>query len=239
MSSLEWLAPFSLQVRAVITDVATRPGKRVACLDADGTLWAEDIGEAFFRWLIAGHLLTYVDCNKDVYSEYEERVRKNRAEGYAWAVQCMAGLAERDVVMWCRQMAAAWPNYRPQMRELVKGLSKSGVDVWLVSASNIWLVRAAAPYLGADPEKVIAISVEVQDGVLTDRIVRPIICNEGKVEAIKEKIGRAPDLAVGDSLGDLEMLEYANRAVVIGRHDRADAPLLRVANERGWPVHLF
>jgi HAD superfamily phosphoserine phosphatase-like hydrolase len=234
-----WLEPFDPGVRAALERVAGATGRRIACFDADGTLWAEDIGEAFFRWLIAGHLLPRIDCTKDVYAEYEERVRADRAAGYAWAVQCMAGIPEPDLVRWCTQMAAAWPNYRPEMAGMLRGLSDAGIEVWLVSASSAWIVRAAAPRVGADPGRVIAMSVAVRNGALTDEMVRPLICNAGKVEAIHAAFGRGPDLAVGDSLGDLEMLQDASQALVVGRHDRPGAALVRLASERAWPVHLF
>ena len=236
-----WLEPFPCEVREAILPVleAGAQTRRVACFDADGTLWPEDIGEAFFRWLIAGAMLPHVDCSRNVYADYEARVHADRAAGYAWCVASMAGLAEADVARWTRQLAAAWPNYRPAMVELVRGLSDAGVETWLVSASNRWIVRAAAPHVGADPERVIAITTRVRDGRMTDEVIHPVICEAGKVEAIDAVIGQRPDLAFGDSLGDLQMLEAAVHPVVIGRHDRADADLVRIGRERGWAVHLF
>jgi HAD superfamily phosphoserine phosphatase-like hydrolase len=235
-----WLAPFAPAFRdALLPLLAPSDPPRLACFDADGTLWAEDLGEAFFRWLIAGHLLPRVDCSRDVYAEYEARVREDRAAGYAWCVQCMAGIAETDLQRWSRQMAAAWPNYRPEMVSLARGLAASGVEVWMVSASNRWVVQASAPRAGFDPSNVIAMQVEVEGGTLTDRPVRPLICHGGKVEAIHQRFGRRADLAFGDSLGDLEMLSDAAHPFVIGRHDKPGAALLEVARDKGWPVHLF
>lgn len=237
----EWLLPFSQEVRAAVASFLATPARRVACLDADGTLWSEDIGEAFLRWLAEGRLLPAIDPARDpsdVWSEYEARVRKDRAAGYAWAVELMAGLDEADVIRWCRQMAAAWPNYRPQMRALVEGMRAAGAEVWLVSASNRWIVEAAAPRMGADPAKVIAMATEVSDGRLTDRLIPPPICGAGKVRAIEERIGCRPGLAAGDSFGDLEMLEAASVRVVLGRSDRP-SELPRRAEEWGWAVHLF
>lgn len=237
-----WLEPFSRPVAdAVLRVLDGAPGRRTACFDADGTLWSEDIGEASYRSLLAGGVLpTLPGADPEaVYRDYEARVDVDRSAGYAWAVQCMAGVRESDLAVWSRQMAYAWPNYRPAMTGLVRGLTAAGVDVWIVSASNVWVVRAAVARLGVAPDRVIAMESVVRDGVLTDEMVRPLICLEGKVEAIDRYIGVRPDLAAGDSVGDLAMLAAAREPIVIGRHDLPGNALLREAAARGWPVHLF
>jgi phosphoserine phosphatase len=241
--NLDWLSPFSKELaRAVEAQIAEpSSGRRLACLDADGTVWSEDLGEALFRWLAAGSLLPPLGERDPfaIWEEYEARVARNRGDGFAWAVQCMSGLGEADLRRWCRQLAIAWPNYRPAMRGLITGLTDSGYDVWLVSASNIWIIEAAAPLSGIDPAHTIGIRLQVEQGRLTDRVIPPVICNAGKVEAIRQRIGRTPDIAIGDSPGDVELLESARLPLVVGRRDREDAELIRLARGRDWPVHLF
>ena len=241
-----WLAPFSSAFQDAIQRQLAGPQEgdlpKLACFDADGTLWNEDLGEALFRWLAAGRALPALGPKPDpfeVWNEYESRVARNRAEGYGWAVQCMAGLPVSEVERWCGQLAYAWPTYRPAMVELIKGLRGAGYDVWLVSASNAWVIEASAPFVGAEREHVLGMRVEVEAGVLTDRLVRPLTCNQGKVDAIVQRLGRTPDLAVGDSLGDLEMLASAKAGLVVGRLDKPHAELPKLAPSRGWPVHLF
>ncbi len=242
-STPEWLSPFSFEFqKAIAAQLADGRQGKLACLDADGTLWSEDIGEALLRWLAAGGLLPKLGAARDpadIWDEYEARVKKNRSEGYGWAVQVMAGLEETDVRRWSRQMAHAWPNYRPAMAGLVQGLTSAGYEVWLVSASNGWIVAAGAAHVNANPSHVLGVRVEVDDGELTDRLVLPVTCNQGKVEAIEKRLGRRPDLAIGDSLGDLEMLEFARLPLAVGRHDKATAELLGIAKTRGWATHLF
>jgi HAD superfamily phosphoserine phosphatase-like hydrolase len=240
---MKWLEHFAADFREKIAAHLGGGGSsKLACFDADGTLWSEDIGEAQFRWLAAGSLLPWLGRPRavdELWAEYEARVAKNKSEGYAWAVQCMSGLAESEVQRWSRQLAYAWPNYRPAMVELIKGLRGAGVEVWLVSASNGWVIEAAAPFVGADEKHVLGIRVEVAGGVLTDRVVHPVTCQAGKVDAIMKRIGRKPDFAFGDSLGDLEMLEHAKVPLVIGRHDKPNAELPKIARDRGWAFHAF
>ena len=57
MQLQQWLKPFtSLFRRGILESLERKVDRRVACFDADGTLWFEDIGEAFLRWLLAGPL---------------------------------------------------------------------------------------------------------------------------------------------------------------------------------------
>lgn len=214
-------------------------GRRVATFDADGTLWKGDIGEALLRWLIAGQHLKDVDYSIDLYEDYENRVAINRTNGYIHAVALMQGLSEEQVKVWCRQFAYAWPNYRPEMKGLVDFVRGHGVDVRIVSASNRWIIAETAPYMGFKPEETLGISLEVKDHLLTSAPIHPVTCNAGKVEAIQKWVGFRPLMAFGDSLGDLEMLEYAQFPFVIGELGKPNAPLVKLAHERGWPVQLF
>lgn len=239
----EALRSFNPACRRAFRALALRAGaggRPLACFDADGTLWAEDIGEGMLRWLAAGGLLPGTRAPwTHVWAEYEARVREDRCAGYAWAVAAMEGLREDDVVRWSRQFAAAWPCYRPAMVRLLRGLCEAGVEVVLVTATSRWLVEAAAECMGLPSVRVLGIEVRVHDGVLTGEVVRPVTCRAGKVEAIRLHLARMPDLAVGDSAGDLEMLEVAGRPVVVGRRDQPRAEMVLLARERGWPVQWF
>lgn len=239
MTIPEWLSPFSKDFQEAILPRLKAEGRRVACFDADGTLWSEDLGEAFLRWLAEGALLPKVDCTRDVYAEYEARVARDQCAGYSWAVECMDGLSEKEVIGWSRQLAAAWPNYRPAMFELMRGLEVSGVEVWWVSATNQWSVRAAAERMGLNTERVLGIRGQVADGSLTGKVERPVTCRLGKVDAINEIIGKVPDLAFGDSRGDLEMMEVSEQPLVVARRDKGENAFLRDVAERGWPIHWF
>jgi HAD superfamily phosphoserine phosphatase-like hydrolase len=211
----------------------------VAVFDADGTLWYDDIGEAFARWLAAGGLLKGYSDLDELWEEYERRVEESRDEAYTWVVQIMAGIPEADLDRWARQLAAAWPCYRKRMKRLIAGLQDEGFETWIVSASNRWIVHAGAPTMGIPQDKVIGIETHVVDGVLTTDPVIPRPCNQGKVEAIQHHIGVVPIFAFGDSMGDFEMLDYVVQPMVVARHDRPDNELVRQAAQRGWPVHRF
>lgn len=231
-------AAFSTEVRQRLDEALAAEG----CLwvtDADKTLWAGDIGEAFLRALAAEKVLVAPDAQGDVWASYEARVAEDRTRGYAWAVQAMAGLSEADVRERSRAFAEGFVPAQafPAVQGLVDEAKARGCEIWVVSASSHWIVEAGVALMGLDPAKVLAMRVEVDDGVLTDRLVDPLTNEAGKVAAIEQRIGRRPTIVTGDSSGDFEMLDFAERvALLISQPGVTDAAYADHAVDRGWLV---
>jgi phosphoserine phosphatase len=206
----------------------------IALFDADGTLWREDVGEAFLRHLVSLGWVRLPD-GSDPYEAYERAVDGDRATGYAYAAQLQAGLEVQRVEAEARRFAAAWVPPRlvgdtARLRELSES---AGLLATVVSASALPIVVAAAPLAGFAAERCRGIEVIARDGRFTMEVVRPITYAEGKVAAAGK--GGQIALACGDSLtGDLAMLEAAKIAVVVA--PGAGSPLAEVARRRGWPV---
>ena len=85
---------------------------------------------------------------------------------------------------------------------------------------------------GIPEERVIGMDAELgDDGRYRNQLVRPVTWRSGKPERLRLRAGRDPDLALGDSEGDIKLLESARHAVWI---DRGDTQLEAVASARGW-----
>jgi phosphoserine phosphatase len=204
--------------------------------DADGTLWRDDVGEAFLHHLIGLGLVKLPD-GRDPYAVYEEKVHQDKATGYAYAAQLLAGLRRAHVEQVAAAFAPAWvaPRLISSTQALLALLVEAGLRPAVVSASAVEVVLASAPLAGVPVERCTGMTVAPRDGVLTDALVAPITYAHGKVEAI-DKLGMRPlALAAGDSItGDLAMLEAAGIAVVVA--PRAGSALAGEAGRRGWVV---
>ncbi|MBI4677259.1 MAG: haloacid dehalogenase-like hydrolase [Elusimicrobia bacterium] len=209
-------------LRALEAFIETGPEGPVV-FSADDTLWAGDAGSAFLRWLIAEGKLARSDGGKDLYAEYEALAGRDRAKGRAFAATLMAGMKESEV----RDLAAQFFSrhflgriYRP-MTDLVAKLRDSGRQVWVVSASNRWIVEAAAEFLRVEPERVLG---PVPDGAR-------------KPAAVKKRLGRRPVLAVGSGRSDRELLRRSAGPALLVTHGSATDPgLLALARKKGWLV---
>ncbi len=185
----------------------------MAVFDADHTLWNKDVGEQFQKWMMR-HKLYPARSQRDVQRAYQHYKQGTLPglEMFKGAVTNMAGMRESKVKRlaaryWQRGFGGFGGQIFAPMKALVGELQRKGVEVYIVSASNPWLVAEGAKRLGIDEAHVIGMGVEVKGGRLTDRLVRPIPWEAGKVAAIQARIGRVkPVLVAGDSAGDLALL---------------------------------
>lgn len=210
---------------------------RAVAFDADGTLWRGDVGDDFLRLIASDQRYPALVGRRGVYAEYERRVERDPAEGYAFAVEVMEGAPEQvvadDAVRFFESRFAG--RIFKDARALVTLFSSRGYDVWVVSASPLWTVRAGALALGIPADRVIGVCCPVEQGTLRLPVTTPVPCFEGKVHQLEAR-GVRPVLAVGNGELDLPMLAYAERALVIAPHgDRGNA-LVHEASRRRWPV---
>jgi phosphoserine phosphatase len=210
---------------------ASAPGG-VAAFDADGTLWREDVGEAFLRHLIALGWIRLRD-GSDPYEAYQRAVARDKRSGFAYAAQLQAGLEEAEVDAEAERFAQGWVPARiiAPVQELRDRCADAGLRLVVVSASPLPIVRAAAPLAGfAD---CAGIEVRVSRGRFTEELVEPVVYAEGKVEAAA-RFGPVA-VACGDSLsGDLALLSAARVAVAVA--PKEGSPLATEAAQRGWFV---
>ncbi|MBI3183918.1 MAG: haloacid dehalogenase-like hydrolase [Myxococcales bacterium] len=228
--------PLCPAARKTVSEVRALAGGCVA-LDADGTLWRGDVGEDFLRYLAAEDQLPRHRGSRGVYEEYERRVSRSPAEGYAFAVEVMADFEEAALSRVCgdffrrRFLGRFFAFARP----LVDELSAAGLEVWIVSASPRWVVAPGGQELGIPAERVIGVDCGIDRGRLTGQVFEPIPCGEGKVTLLEGR-GRRPALAVGNGELDLPMLSYAERALVIAPYGEERNALVREAERRGWAI---
>jgi phosphoserine phosphatase len=122
---------------------------------------------------------------------------------------------------------------RPALQRLIEFSTANAIHIWIVSASPAIAVQAAMQRFGL-PGNLIALRHRIVDGVLSRTLVAPHSIQEGKVDCIKIFIDgkRRPLFAVGDSIYDLPMLEYARLRAVVER----DNAMTQEARRRGWFV---
>jgi len=207
----------------------------VAAFDCDGTLWSGDAGESFFSWEIDRGIVprSLGQQMRARYAEYKAG-RVSEDEMCGEMVTMHGGMLEADVV----RIAAEFFEHSfpgtifPEMRDLVKRLLAAGCDVWVVSSSNEWVIRAAMKQFGIAMDHVLAAAVAIDDGVITNHLSR-MPSGPGKPQALREVVGTV-DAAFGNSRWDTEMLEMATHPFAIN----PNADFLLTARGRNWTVYF-
>jgi phosphoserine phosphatase len=209
---------------------------QLAVFDCDGTLWAGDAGAGFFEWELSRGLVSeetirwararYADYLAGNVSEDDmcvEMVTMNRGLAVADVVREAAPFFEQEIA----------GGIFPDMKALLVQLKALGCEIWAVSSTSEWVIRAGMRHFGIPPERVLAAAVAVEDGKVTDKVIR-VPSGKGKPQAIREVIGRTPDAVFGNSIWDADMLEIARHPFAINPTSELEA----IAQRRGWPIYF-
>jgi phosphoserine phosphatase len=126
------------------------------------------------------------------------------------------------------------PRIFPELQELVQQLAAQGCEIWAVSSTNNWVVEAGAAAFGIPAERVLAATLAVEDGLVTDRLLR--VPTDGlKQTAIEEVIGKPVDAVFGNSMHDFAMLARARDAYAINPNRDLEAKAAELSWNIYWP----
>ena len=210
---------------------------RVAAFDCDGTLWAGDAGERFFDWELREGGIVSSALEKPMRARYAAYKRGEVDE----TTMCGEMVTMHKGVSEAKLMDAATRFFDeffvlqifPEMQELVRRLQENECEVWAVSSSNEWVIRAAMKHFGIPENRILAAKVEVDDGIATDRLIRTP-SGPGKRQALREVARKEIDAAFGNSRWDAEMLAMAKHAVAINPNPDLES----MAQARGWHIYF-
>ncbi|MGE0405232.1 MAG: HAD family hydrolase [Candidatus Korobacteraceae bacterium] len=228
------LPAFASADEFVASVLALRPA--LAVFDCDGTLWSQDSGEAFMRWTIDKGILSQ-ERTAWILNRYQQY--RNREVGEEQMCGEMVTIYHQTPLVELESAARDFfderiaPGIFPEMLALVQKLIAAGCEIWAVSSTNDWVVRAGTARFGIAPERVLAACIHIEDGLATDRLIQ-VPSGPNKAVAVRKYIQRTPDVAFGNSIHDLQLLECAKKQFAINPNPDLEA----TARERGWSVYL-
>jgi phosphoserine phosphatase len=209
---------------------------RVAAFDCDGTLWSGDAGVTFFDWEIEQGIVSreVATLMRARYVEYQAG-KVSEEDMCGEMVTMHKGIAEAVMMQAAAEfMAQAFPGHIfAEMQELVSRLQQARCEVWAVSSSNEWVIRAGMREFGIPENRILATKVELESGLITDRLVR-VPSGRGKTDALREVAQKNIDVAFGNSRWDADMLAAAGQAFAVNPNPDLEA----TAGQRGWTIYF-
>jgi len=222
-------------------ELARAPGRALLASDADGTLWDGDVGFDLFAALLAARGVREaarealaaearaIGAADDgdastlaarLYDAYEaDRYAHDRA--FAMMAWAFAGWAEDEVAAFAARVlddGRIDARIRPELVAIFRWAEARGVEVYVVSASPIGIIHAAAPRLGIARDRVVAMTPASANGTLLPSLAGPIVYGEGKLAALERARPGAREAllgAFGDSAYDAAMLRAARVPVAV------------------------
>lgn len=229
------IVAFVEQVTAEGTPGYVPPDQRIAVFDNDGCLWAEQ--PMYFQLLFTIDRIRAMASEHAVWKDeqpYKAAIEGDMnalaASGKEGLMTLIAATHTGMTVEEFNQSVRDWLDtarhptlgrrydrliYQPKL-ELLAYLRASGFKPFIVSGGGVDFIRVfAQEAYGIPPEQVVGsrlgASFEVRDGI-------PVVVKQpddlfiddkaGKPVGIHQHIGRRPILAVGNSDGDYQMLQY-------------------------------
>jgi phosphoserine phosphatase len=191
-------------------DIAVEPAglrrraKRLVVLDVDSTLIRDEAIDVLAERAGVGAEVAAITA-RAMSGELDF------AEALRARVALLAGLTARDL-----EDARASLRLTPGARTFVRTLHRVGCHVGVVSGGFSFVTDRFVDELGLD--FAAANELELVDGVVTGRIVGPIVDRPGKAAALRrfaEEYGvpLTQTVAVGDGANDIDMLEVAGLGV--------------------------
>jgi len=207
---------------------------RVAAFDCDGTLWSGDAGETFFDWEISTGLVP-AELGQAMRARYADYKAGNVSEDDMCGemVTMHAGMSDTALLEAATEfMTTGFPGrVFPEMQQLVRALDEQGCEIWAVSSSNEWVIRAGMKPFGIADNRILAAKAVVENGIVTDRLIR-VPSGSGKPLALRGMVGKPIDAAFGNSRWDADMLAFAAHPFAIN----PNPDLERAAQQFGWSV---
>ena len=191
-------------------DIAVSPGglmrlaKKLVVMDVDSTLIQQEVIELLAQHAHQGEKVKEItDSAMRGEIDFEESLKAR--------VALLAGLSEA-VISDVRAEIALTPG----ARTLISTLKKLGHSVAVVSGGFTEVIEPIIKDLGITHYK--ANSLEIQDGVLTGKVIGPIIDRAAKAAALREfaaleNVSLEQTIAIGDGANDLDMIALAGLGI--------------------------
>ena len=191
-------------------DIAVSPGglmrlaKKLVVMDVDSTLIQQEVIELLAQHAHQGEKVKAItDSAMRGEIDFEESLKAR--------VALLAGLSEA-VISDVRAEIALTPG----ARTLISTLKKLGHSVAVVSGGFTEVIEPIIKDLGITHYK--ANSLEIQDGVLTGKVIGPIIDRAAKAAALREfaaleNVSLEQTIAIGDGANDLDMIALAGLGI--------------------------
>lgn len=209
---------------------------QIAAFDCDGTLWSGDAGETFFDWEIKNGVVSAEVglAMRARYAEYKAG-KVSEEEMCGEMVTMHQGISEGTMMQaGSKFMTDSFPGrIFPEMQDLVRRLREQGCEIWAVSSSNEWVIRAGVKTFGIPHDRILATQVELDGDIITGRLVR-VPSGPGKPKALREVVNKNIDAAFGNSRWDADMLAIATHGFAVNPN-----PDLKVlAQQKGWTIYF-
>lgn len=214
--------------------------RKFAAFDIDGTVARNSIFFAVVDELVT---LGFIPAGAGIklaekFEQYRKRSHKEVFNEYSKLsvdvlFEHMTRLRVSDYRIAVDNVLAHYKEYSyVYTRDLIKKLKAEGYFLIALSGSEMYGIRQFGEHYGFDV--AIGETYEEKDGFFTGNIEKVIHMKGSHLKRLiaEHSLTVEGSIAVGDSKGDLDMLEFVERPIAFNPENR----LYEIARERGWEI---
>lgn len=215
--------------------------QKLAVFDVDGTIFRSSLFIQLVELMVKEGVLP-VSVRKKYEGKYEEW--QNREGGYSEYINAMVdafyknikGVHYGDFADLSKQVAESQAKHTYRYtRNLVKDLKKQGYYLLAISHSPKTILNFFCPQLGFDKSYGMVFEIGAEDRLTGEVVDKHLILNKANIvkRAVeKEGLTLQDSIAVGDTEGDVSMLELVEKPICFNPNSQ----LYKQARVRGWDV---
>lgn len=228
---------------------------KIAAFDLDNTLLRGDIGDASIA-----HLLDNELSPNFTWAEYQELINEGqKKQAYIEASKVFAGMEPDCVRRFANVILTKKDDYisffetdllikvpvprvNPKMKYIVDRLLDEKFKIFIISASNQFLVEEAAKLFGISVKRCFGFKhyLDTIDNlqIITPQLIEPLPYADGKGKVYSEFISdMAPLITAGDSISDIPLLKMTDEnglilwlgdSDVINKHDMSNRNIIDI-----------
>lgn len=219
----------------------------VAIFDLDHTITSVDCSSECIKYLHKHKFISAPNKNfmitKSAYDRSYYAGDVNMLEFSRLVLKPLTGLLESALQQILKRFSKLIIDHfiYPKAYETINNHLRSGDQILLISASLIDLVRPIGKLLGFDYKNIIGLSLNKEQGRITNKIIEPISFGEGKIYHYKKweneyKIRKCQKVIFySDSINDLPLLNFVNKPICVN----PDPKLMLIANKNKWEIRAW
>jgi HAD superfamily hydrolase (TIGR01490 family) len=212
---------------------------RLAIFDLDNTLIAGDSDHSWGEFLVRKNLVdakVYAEANDRFYEQYKAGTLDIH-EYLDFSLAPLTRYSMEELATLHAEFMADYivPMMLPKAQALLKSHRDQGDYLLIITATNGFVTRPIAQYLGVDD--ILASEAEIINGRYTGKSAGIPCFQGGKVTRLNEWLSERHFSLDGaffysDSINDLPLLEQVPHPVAVD----ADERLAKAAQDKGWPI---
>jgi HAD superfamily hydrolase (TIGR01490 family) len=214
--------------------------KKFAAFDIDGTLIRWQLYHAIADALAKlGHIdSSAFDSIQEARMNWKTRTHAEAFKAYERELVELydKALSSLSTKQFTEAIEAAFSEYKDQVytytRDLIKKLKSQDYILFAISGSQAEIVKMIADYYGFDD---FSGSIYVQkNGKFTGEVILPFLHKDKVLKELIKKhgAGKSGSIAVGDSAGDIKMLETVENPIAFNPEQK----LFEYARGEGWKI---